>query len=196
MSAMVTPDQHLTTVRVATGADAARLSSLAHQLLLYERTLDEGMGELTRWAATAVEIRKQILRPNTQFFIAEKENEIVGYIKVVIHGRQLRREEIGLARWLIDSIERAARSFYNTALRRPRPNVEAVGGFIAGAFVRPEDRRAGVGRLLVAAAEDWLGAQGIKTSELLVLHVNEGAWRFWQNAGYKPLTMGMRKKLD
>ncbi len=196
MNTMETRDQNQIIVRAATGADAAGLSSLAHQLLLHERTLNEGMGELTRWAATAEESRKQMLRPDTRFFVAENDGEIIGYIKVVIHGHQLTREEIGPARWLIAVIERASRDVFNFIFRRPRPNVEAVGGYIAGLFVRPEDRRTSVGRLLLAAAEDWLRAQAVKTSELHVLHANEAACRFWEDAGYKPLTMGMRKELE
>ena len=81
------------------------------------------------------------------------------------------------------------------ALRRPRPNVEAAGGYIAGAFVRQDARRANAGRMLVAAAEDWLRTQGITNSELHVLYFNEGARRFWEEIGYEPLTLGMRKKL-
>jgi GNAT superfamily N-acetyltransferase len=194
-SKMMMRDQNSLTIRTAGSADAAGISSLAHQLLLHERALDEGMGELTRWAATAEELRKQMLRPNTRFFIAEKENETIGYIKVVIHGKRLTREEIGIVRYLIVEVERAARKAFNFLFRRPRQNIEAIGGYIAGIFVRPDDRRSGIGRLLIAAAEDWLRAQGIKTSELHVLHANEDARHFWEETGYKPLAMGMRKKL-
>lgn len=153
------------------------------------------MGDLTPWAASAEEIRKQLLRPGARFFVAEKDGKIVGYIKVVVHGRRLTREEIGIRRWLLDSIERLARRIFNLLLRRPRQNVEAVGGYIAGAFVSSEARRARVGRLLVSAAEDWLRSQGIPTSELHVLFANQSARRFWEEIGYEPLAMGMRKKL-
>ncbi|MGH9832550.1 MAG: GNAT family N-acetyltransferase [Blastocatellia bacterium] len=195
MITMAKRDQNPATVRAAIAADAVSLSALAHDLLLHERAINEEMGELTRWAASPEELRKQMLRPNTRFFVAEKENEIIGYIKVVIHGRRLTREEIGFARWLIDGIERAARAIFDLIFRRPRPNVETEGGYIAGLFVRPEDRRSGAGRSLVAATEDWLREQGVKTSDLHVLSANESAWRFWEDAGYEPLTMGMRKRL-
>jgi ribosomal protein S18 acetylase RimI-like enzyme len=192
---MTKREQNPATVRAAIASDSVFLSALAHDLLLHERAINEEMGELTRWAASPEELRKQILRPNTQFFVAEKENEIIGYIKVVIHGQRLTREEIGLARWLIDGAERAARGIFDLIFRRPRPNVETEGGYIAGLYVRPEDRRGGAGRSLVAAAENWLREQGVNTSDLHVLSANEGAWRFWEEAGYEPLTMGMRKKL-
>lgn len=193
---MTMRDQNQTIIRPATSADTAQLSSLAHQLLLHERALNESMGELTRWAASPEELRKQMRRPATRFFVADKPGEIIGYIKVVIHGRRLTLEEAGAVKWLVDLIEQAARGVFNFIFRRPRPNVEAMTGYIAGVFVRPDARRASVGRALIRAAEEWLRAQGVKTCELHVLSANEAAWRFWEEVGYKPLTIGMRKKLE
>lgn len=188
-------DEKSLSVRAAQADDATQLASLARQLLIYEKSLNETMGELTSWSADIDEIRKQMLRPNTRFFVAEKEGEIAGYIKVVIHGLQLSRDEIGTLRWLIDLVERSARKIIDKILRRPRPNVETFGAYIAGAFVRSDARREKIGQALVAAAEGWLRTQGVATSELHVLYSNEGARRFWEDAGYEPLTMGMRKKL-
>lgn len=182
-------------IRAAQAEDATVLASLARQLLLYEKSLNETMGELTAWAASADELRKQMLRPSNRFFVAEKDGQVIGYVKVVVHGQQLSREELGLMRWLVDQIEQAARNLVTFLLRRPRPNIEAVGGYIAGAFVHPDARRASTGRMLIAAAEDWLRTQGIAASELHVLYVNEGARQFWEEIGYEPLTLGMRKKL-
>lgn len=182
-------------IRAARSDDADALACLARELLVYEKSLNETMGDLTAWAASADELRKQMLRPANRFFVAEKDGEVIGYIKVVLHGQQLTLEELGLARWLIDRIEGMARSFVTFVLRRPRPNVEAVGGYIAGAYVRQDARRASAGRMLVAAAEDWLRAQGVATSELHVLYFNESARRFWEEIGYEPLTLGMKKKL-
>mgnify|MGYP002784235143 CR=1 FL=1 len=182
-------------IRAAQMADAATLATLSRQLLLHEKSLNETMGELTRWAATETEIRKQLVRPNQRFFVAETDGEVIGYLKVMVAGKQLTRKELGLARWLLDRLEISARRVVNFLLRRPRPNVEAMGGYIAGAFVHPNARRAKVGQQLLAAAETWLRAQGITSTELHVLFINEGARAFWEEAGYKPLTLGMRKKL-
>jgi GNAT superfamily N-acetyltransferase len=192
---MINNNDNSLRIRAAETDDADVLASLARQLLVYEKSLNETMGELTAWAGSADELRKQMLRPANRFFIAEKDGEVIGYIKVAIHGQQLMLEELGWARWLIDRIEAMARSFVTLVLRRPRPNVEAIGGYIAGAFVRQDARRANAGRRLVAAAEDWLRTQGITSSELHVLYFNEGARRFWEEIGYEPLTLGMRKKL-
>src|SRR5215212_5652552 len=92
-------------IRAARSDDADALASLARQLLVHEKSLNETMGELTAWAASADELRKQMLRPANQFFVAEKDGEVIGYIKVAIHGQQLTREELGRVRWLIDRIE-------------------------------------------------------------------------------------------
>lgn len=182
-------------IRAARTEDAESLSALSRQLLLYEKSLNTGMGELTGWASSAEEIRKQLLRPNNRFFVAEKGGGVIGYIKVMVQGAKLTREELGLMRWLVDRIEESARNAVNFLLRRPRPNVEAVGGYIAGMFVHPAERRTNVGRKLLAEAENWLLSQSIPAAELHVLYINEAARQFWEDAGYQPLTLGMSKKL-
>src|SRR4051812_45489781 len=88
-------------IRTARTNDAEALASLSRQLLEYEKSLNEAMGELTVWAASADEVRKQIRRPGNQFFVAEKAGNVIGYIKVVVHGRQLTHDELGLTRWLM-----------------------------------------------------------------------------------------------
>ena len=182
-------------IRAARTDDAGALASLSRQLLEYEKSLNETMGELTVWAASVDEVRKQIRRPGNQFFVAERAGNVIGYIKVVVYGQQLTRDELGTARWLMDRIEQTARTTINLLLRRPRPNVDAAGAYIAGAFVHPDARRLKIGRMLVTAAEQWLRAQGIASAELHVLHINETARKFWEEVGYEPLTLGMTKKL-
>jgi GNAT superfamily N-acetyltransferase len=187
-------------IRSATTADARLLALLARELLEYERSLNEQAVELNPWAASVDEMRKQILRPNTCFFVAEgscpeEGRTIVGYVKAVIYGLPPERSEVGLRRWLLAAAERSAQRAFNFVMRRPRPNVQATGGYIAGIFVRPDVRRAGVGQALMAAAEEWFRAHGVVTSELHVLYANDLARHFWAEAGYEPLAMGMRKKL-
>lgn len=192
---MISASPNSTQIRAACTDDAEALALLARQLLEYEKSLNESMGELTGWAASADEVRKQIRRPGNQFFVAEKDGSVVGYIKVVIYGQQLTQNELGIMRWLMDRTEQTARLAINLLLRRPRPNVEAAGGYIAGAYVHPDVRRLKIGQRLVIAAEQWLRAQGIASAELHVLHINETARKFWEEAGYEPLTLGMVKKL-
>src|SRR5262245_50755041 len=137
-----------TTIRTADLADAPAIAVLARGLLMHEQSFNETMGELAPWAGEALEVQKQMQRSNTQFFVAESWGEIIGYIKVESHGVNPSRKEIGSTRWGIDLIERAGRATVNFLLRRPRPNVESKGGYIAGVFVRVESRRSSVGRLM------------------------------------------------
>lgn len=192
---MTTDDNAFLLIRAARTEDAESLAALSRQLLLYEKSLNETMADLTGWAASVEEVRKQLLRPNNRFFVAEKRGAVIGYIKIIVQGRKLSREELGLLRWLLDRIEQAARNAVNRVLRRPRPNVYAIGGYIAGMFVLPAERRAKIGYQLLSAAESWLLAQSIPLTELHVLYINEAARQFWEAAGYQPLTLGMRKKL-
>jgi GNAT superfamily N-acetyltransferase len=182
-------------IRLAVMNDIAVIASLSRELMLYERQLSDSLHEMTPWAATIEELQKQFQVPNTRFFVAEKEGQVVAYLRAVIVGRPLPRAELGWKGWLKDGIERAARWGFTFAMRRPRPAVQIESGYIAGTFVRKEARQVGIGRALVTAAERWFSEQGLKNSELHVLFNNETARSMWEEFGYEPLALGMRKKL-
>ena len=183
------------TIRDATFADAAAIATLTRELLIYERDLSNTPREMNPWAASLDELNKQLRLPNTRFFVAEKEQQVVGYLRAVIVGRTLPREELGWTGWLKDVIERVARWGFTKAMRRPRPAVQVESGYIAGTFVAAESRQIGIGRALVTAAEKWFSEQGLKNCELHVLFNNETARSMWEELGYEPLALGMRKKL-
>lgn len=186
---------HAFIIRSATLDDAVALARLTRELLLYERELSQNTNEVNPWAASIDELQKQLNAPNTRFFVAEQQGQVVGYIRAVIVGRQLPREEIGWSRWLKDLVERIARWGFVFVMRRPRPAIQVESGYIAGTFVTAEARRLGIGRALAQAAEQWFSEQGLKNSELHVLFHNEAARRMWEELGYEPLALGMRKKL-
>lgn len=188
--------QNFPIVRAARLDDAEELARLTRELLLYEQQLNKAMGELNTWAANVAELRKQMRLPNTKFFLAERNGELVGYVKVVAYGLKFTRKQLGWRAWLKERFAQSANELFDSLLYCPRPNVEQMGGFIAGAFVKPEVRRSNVGRALVAAAENWLRKQGLATSELQVLHANAEAQRFWESLGYEPLVLGMQKRLS
>jgi GNAT superfamily N-acetyltransferase len=194
-STMQYAPQNFPSVRAARPDDAEGLAQLTKELLCYEQRLNQTMGELNAWAASAAEVRKQMRMANTKYFLAERGGELVGYVKVVAYGLKLKPKQLGWRAWLKERLAHNVGELFNSLLNRPRPNVEPVGGFIAGAFVRPEARRSNVGRALVAAAEHWLRNQGLATSELQVLHANAEARQFWESLGYEPLVLGMQKKL-
>jgi GNAT superfamily N-acetyltransferase len=193
----MTNDSHNSfVIRSATFDDAAALAKLTHELLLYERNLSNAPREANPWAASLDELHKQLRLPNTKFFVAQKDRQVVGYIRAVIVGRKLSRDELGWRGWAKDTIERLARWTFTFVMRRPRPAVQIESGYIAGTFVIEEARQLGIGRALVTAAERWFSEQGLKSSELHVLFQNETARSMWEELGYEPLALGMRKKLQ
>ena len=186
---------NLINIRPAVLADAASIAALTRELLSYEREMSRATAEINPWAASIEETLKQLQAPNTRFFVAEYEQKIVGYLRAVIVGTQLPREELGWRRWTKDVVERLARRSFTFVMRRPRPTVQILSGYIAGVYVAATARNRGIGRMLALAAEAWFSEQGLKNSELHVLYHNETARRMWEELGYEPLALGMRKKL-
>lgn len=182
-------------VRAARLTDAPALAQLARELLHYEQSLNQQMSPLTPWAATPTELRKQLRQPHIKFFLAEREGELIGYLKVVAYGLELTPQRLGWPNWIKEKFIKRARQAFEWLLRRPRPNVALTGGYIAGAFVKPSARRSHIGRALVNAAEHWVQQQGLTHSELQVLHANLSARQFWESLGYEPVVLGMRKRL-
>ncbi|MBL8205666.1 MAG: GNAT family N-acetyltransferase [Blastocatellia bacterium] len=162
----------------------------------FERGLSSAPREANPWAASLEELHKQLRLPNTRFFVAEKDGQVVGYLRAVIVGRKLAREELGWIGWGKDLIERIARWGFTFVMRRPRPAVQIESGYIAGTFVAEEARQLGIGRALAIAAESWFSEQGLKNSELHVLFHNVTARQMWEELGYEPLALGMRKNLQ
>lgn len=70
------------------------------------------------------------------------------------------------------------------AVRRPPLFAETERGEIEALFVRQEDRRAGVGRALVAEALGWMEARGLPRAALQVAVANEAGQRFWRALGF------------
>ena len=165
-------------------------------LFEYERVLAEPASELKPSATSHEELREQLQHPDIQFFLAEQqlgqERQIVGYLKAVVIGKQPRNENGGSINSLLEGL---SRWFHRSVFRQPRPAPQLEMGYIAGLFVHPDLRRLGIGRKLTAAAEDWFRQQGIKTCELHVLESNETGRKFWEETGYAPVSLGMRKKL-
>jgi GNAT superfamily N-acetyltransferase len=74
-------------------------------------------------------------------------------------------------------------------LAADRPRV----GFISELFVRPDARRRGTGRALVEAAFDWFRRADVGSIELHVLVGNAGGRRFWEQLGFVPELLQMRR---
>lgn len=74
-------------------------------------------------------------------------------------------------------------------LAADRPRV----GFISELFVQPDARRRGTGRALVEAAFDWFRRADVGSIELHVLVGNDGGRRFWEQLGFVPELVQMRR---
>lgn len=62
--------------------------------------------------------------------------------------------------------------------------------------VKENAQGAGIGRLLMDAAEKWSKAQGFRLLHLEVFSTNDQARRFYDNLDFKPDTINMIKLLD
>ncbi|MGC9467116.1 MAG: GNAT family N-acetyltransferase [Anaerolineae bacterium] len=62
--------------------------------------------------------------------------------------------------------------------------------------VVPDARGGGLGRQLMASAEQWAHERGIDRVELNVFEFNEGARAFYEKLGYETLSRRMVKRLD
>jgi GNAT superfamily N-acetyltransferase len=69
-------------------------------------------------------------------------------------------------------------------VRRPPLFAETERGEIEAVFVREEERRRGVGRLLAGASLDWLRARGLRRVALQVATANERGQCFWRALGF------------
>ena len=77
----------------------------------------------------------------------------------------------------------------------PAYELDASAVQLAALAVDPAERRSGVGRLLVAAVEDWAREQG---AQVVVLHSGfqrVGAHAFYRRLGYRDTGLRFRKEL-
>jgi ribosomal protein S18 acetylase RimI-like enzyme len=68
-------------------------------------------------------------------------------------------------------------------------------GFVGDLYVRPENRRAGVGHDLVKDAINFLARQKVSQIELLVSVKNKNAIQFWEAIGFSHLLTWMYKRI-
>jgi ribosomal protein S18 acetylase RimI-like enzyme len=60
-------------------------------------------------------------------------------------------------------------------------------GWLYYVAVASSDRRKGVGRALVCAAEQWLADHGVAKAQLMVRETNSQVAEFYQHLGYEPM---------
>lgn len=75
--------------------------------------------------------------------------------------------------------------------RRKHPHAH-----IGDVVVTSEQRRTGIGRLLMGAAHDWAKARGANEIDLNVWDVNRDATAFYESLGYQTTQHTMSKRLE
>ena len=73
--------------------------------------------------------------------------------------------------------------------------VRAPWGCIGAIVVDRKARRRGIGEALLGAVEAWAFSEGLTAVQLGVHSFNEGAIRFYEQAGYRPVMQLMQKDL-
>jgi aminoglycoside 6'-N-acetyltransferase I len=96
------------------------------------------------------------------------------------------RTDGGLATFMAE-VEGEVIAFAEVSLRRDYVNgcETSPVAFLEGIYIRPERRRQGVGRALVAAAEQWGRAQGCSELASDALLDNHASHRFHAGAGFE-----------
>ena len=75
-------------------------------------------------------------------------------------------------------------------------NQDAARGIVHNLYVRPSDRRQGVGSALLAAAETRLEARGVNAVALESMADNGAARSFYRRRGYAPHRVELEKPLE
>ncbi len=100
--------------------------------------------------------------------VAEKDEEVVGFVQA-----------------------RLVRPREQETMIRPR-----TGAFVEELAVASDHRKCGIGRMLVAAVEEWIRE---RSGELVMLDTgtkNEGARRFYERIGYREIGVVLIKESD
>lgn len=107
----------------------------------------------------------------------------------------------GLQGYLVAQMRKGSRppTWWSRLWLRLRPGQELFRsepvGYIIDCFVRAESRRQGLGRALVGEAVAWCRRQGAVEMELGVLPANEVGRQFWEQMGFRPCRIEMRREL-
>jgi len=68
-------------------------------------------------------------------------------------------------------------------------------GYIAELYVVQEARRLGIGRNLIRSCEEWARRRGLPIITIGVLSKNSAAYQAYENTGYRPYAVLLRKDL-
>ncbi|MDH3686544.1 MAG: GNAT family N-acetyltransferase [Myxococcales bacterium] len=99
------------------------------------------------------------------------------------------------ALWVADAERPLVGFVLVRVLERPPLFAETRRGEVEALFVRPEARRAGVGRALAEAGVAWLREQGLGRVCLEVAAANPEGGAFWRALGFEPSMDVLERRL-
>lgn len=156
-------------IRPAKKQDADTIAHLWLQLVAYHRELDANMPVASRDGVHryAQRIRYAIDDGYLQVYVAEEQDEIIGYVYGTI----------------IDLL--------------PETFASERAGMVADIFVKESCRGRGVGKALMHMMRDWFSRHNIKHYEWYVAAANTEGIRFWKEVmGGVPVMIRMRANVS
>lgn len=160
-------------IRRATEADIGRLCELYFEFHEFHvrgvpgRLLSLGTIDTFEREKLSAGLREILKREDAAVFVAQLGKEVVGLVEVYL--RQTPADKTNVA--------------------------SRVYGYVQSLLVTEPMRGQGVGRSLLAAAEDWAREKGAVESELDIWEFAEGPLQFYKQLGYQTIKQTMYRKL-
>jgi len=154
-------------IREATKDDEPKIKELIEKLHAFEMPMEELYASRPDTAERNMRFFKRMIKnDNGTIFVAEVDNQIVGYAVC----------------WI------AKRPPYLYKVDRI--------GYISDVFVEEQYRRRGIGSALLGKILEWFKNKNIKYVELSVLVKNEKAIKFYEKHGFKVYSLNLRKVMN
>ncbi len=158
----------MTSVREATARDMEALIGLLYESdILHWNALPDHFDDPGEPARGQAFVNHLLDEENGVILVAESAGRVIGLIQLAVFDER------------------------SGPYRRKHPHAH-----IGDVVVASDHRRAGVGRLLMAAAHDWAKARGAAEIELNVWQFNRDATALYESLGYQTTQHTMRKLLD
>ena len=142
---------------------------------------------------------------NNLFLLAEQNREVAGFIRLNVYaGANLERltptcKELSGSRFTPRRILRKILAVLLNRLEKPdafpEMFIQVRTGYIADLYVLPENRRQGLGSLLVAKALEWFKDNQISLVQLRAVIGNRPGVNFWEKQGFSASQFTMRRQI-
>jgi len=192
------------TIRTAQLTDLEELSELYEKLMREQMAFDR-FAQILDSADFQKLVFSYLTSGKSKFFLAEKNREILGFIRLSIYsGAKLERVDTlkpelvwkkfyprrilrKILSWLLNRIEKSIDS--SLIFRQLRV------GYIADMFIKQEARERGVGNLLTNHAFNWFRERKVSMIYLQALSENHPGVSFWKRQGFSIFRVFMRREI-